>query len=139
LKPYVDDKCDHTKAEKMWGEYIFPKEINPKRKNIFSRNEIDLILCHQDDDLKRYGLYEITVGQLVDGFDLLYSDFKNKQIVMRDAIYVVKKQIKGASPEEIEALLQYLRSDNDPHKLVYTDKNGKIKCTALHSDDRYCR
>ncbi len=70
------------------------------------------------------GIYKITIGQIVEGLDVLYSDFKNRNIKINDAIYVVKRQIEGASEEHIEAMLQYLRSGKKTEKLMYKDSDG---------------
>ena len=51
-----------------------------------------------------------TLGQLIDGIDLLYSDFKNRNIPLVYAIHVVNKQIKGTSQDDIEQILLWLRS-----------------------------
>jgi hypothetical protein len=124
-----DDKYDSDKASKVFVAYILPDEKKPK--NTFSRTEVGLLLDNQTEGLNtglyRYAIFEITNGQLVEGLNAFYGDFKNKQVKLWDAIYVVKKQIKGASTEEIEAVLQFLRADRDYKKLPYTDKDGKKK------------
>ena len=77
--------------------------------------------------LQRFSFYNITAGQIVDGIDILYKDFKNKGIRILDAIYVVKRQIEGTSPEDIEKILIYLRSNYENREpLITRDKNGKI-------------
>ncbi len=99
-------------------------------KQIFSRN--DLLIYYQNatrlrsEFLKNYAIYEITAGQIVAGLDKLYEDFKNRRIRVQDAIYIVRKQIKGASEEEVEAALQYLRSDKDSEKIRYKKKSGEV-------------
>lgn len=81
----------------------------------------------RNSQLKRYSIYNITVGQTVDGIDILYKDFKNKGIKISDAIYVVKRQIEGTSPEDIEKILIYLRSNYENYEpLITRDKTGKI-------------
>lgn len=124
-----DDKYDSDKASKMFWVYWVPDDKKPK--NTFSRNEVSLLLGNQAEGLNaslyRYAIIEITNGQLVEGLNAFYSDFKNKQIKLSDAVYVVKKQVKGASAEDIETVLQFLRADKDYKKLTYTDKDGKKK------------
>lgn len=81
----------------------------------------------RNSQLKRYSIYNITVGQIVEGIDILYKDFKNKGIRISDAIYVVKRQIEGTSPEDIEKILIYLRSNYENYEsLVTRDKNGGV-------------
>ncbi|MDH4227916.1 MAG: hypothetical protein OEV59_09260 [Deltaproteobacteria bacterium] len=74
-----------------------------------------------------YSIRGITVGQIRDGLDILYQDFKNKNILIVDAIYVVKKQIEGTSQEDIEKILLYLRGGKTNIELLTTrDANGNI-------------
>jgi hypothetical protein len=112
----ITDKidCDSPKAKKMFLEYM--NFYNKSKKNAFSRNDIDLVLCENHNYLKGFGFYGVTVGQLVEGVDSLYSDFKNKRIKIIEALGVVKEQINGESPEETEKLIQQLRSYNNPYK-----------------------
>lgn len=107
-----------------------------KKQNVnFSKNEIltwGKAMFHygtdiQNDILKNYMIPGVTVGQIIEGLNILYKDFKNATVIIPDGIYIVNKQIKGASSEEIEAILQYLRSGRDFNKLQYTDKDGKQK------------
>ena len=124
-----EEEYDSDKASEVFISYVVPNEKKPK--NTFSRKEVSLLLGNTKEDfnssLFRYTIFGITNDQIVDGLELLYIDFKNRQIKLNDAIYVVKKQIKGASPEEVEAILQYLRAEKDYKKLFYTDKEGKKK------------
>jgi hypothetical protein len=78
-------------------------------------------------NLERYSIYNISVGQIVDGVDILYKDFKNKGINIPDAIYVVKRQIEGTSPEDIEKILIFLRSGKKNYEPIsIRDKNGEV-------------
>ncbi|TAN35383.1 hypothetical protein EPN27_03965 [Patescibacteria group bacterium] len=122
-----DSKYDSDMASKVFYSYIVLDDKKPK--NSFSRKEVALLLGNQTEGLNiglyRYAILGITNGQLVEGLNTFYGDFKNKQIKLRDAVYVVKQQIKGASPEEVEAILRFLRADRDYKNLFYTDKDGK--------------
>jgi len=122
-----EENYDSDKASEIFVSYVWPDEKKPK--NLFSRKEISLLLGNTKEafnsSLFRYMILGITNDQIVDGLNLLYTDFKNRQIKLTDAIYVVKKQIRGASPEEIEAILLYLRAEKDYKKLFYTNKEGK--------------
>lgn len=70
----------------------------------------------------------VNIKQVVDGLDVLYEDYKNRNIQIAYAIHVVKKQIQGASEEEINAILEYLRGGmKDKSKLKYKDKTGKLQ------------
>ena len=86
----------------------------------------------RNSQLGQYFIGGISPSQIITGLDALYGDFKNKQIKLIFAVYIVKKQISGGSAEEIESILQYMRTDmTDPSKLHYVDKDGKKKMAAL--------
>jgi hypothetical protein len=83
--------------------------------NTFSKEEVILWGHYRasmiQNGLTDYAVYEITVSQLSQGMDELYKDSRNMKIKIADAIYTVKKQIKGTSPGDIEKNLMYLRGD----------------------------
>jgi len=121
---------DYLKAIYLWGQ----AHVNPSKKKSYSHEEVQQILRFQNSwdrtEIDRYVLKSGTVGQIKDGLDVLYDDFKNRQILLADAFYVVKKQIGGSSPEEIETILQMLRSPDKHSKkssLEFIDKDGKKK------------
>lgn len=77
--------------------------------------------------LWRYNLTELALSQLTDGLDELYKDFKNRQIAVYDAVYVVRNQIQGASKEDIERILLYLRGGQKDFDLLRVkDEKGDI-------------
>jgi hypothetical protein len=51
----------------------------------------------------------MTFGQLIEGVDEFYKDFRNTRILTRDAMMVIKQQISGISQKEIDETLQVLR------------------------------
>ena len=116
---------DKKKAVEVWLSTISKKN----KKNIYTREEVLLLEEYinrlANAGMGRHLIMGITNGQISSGLDLLFADFRNKQIKVRDAIYVVKRQIEGASSDEIEAILLYLRSSKDFAKLFYKDKDGK--------------
>jgi len=102
------------------------------RKQRYSRDEVSLLLEREyrnsRERLTHYNIIGITNGQIVDGLNLFYDDFRNRQIKLTDAIYVIKKQILGASKEEIEAITEWLRDpDRNYEKRRYKDKEGNLK------------
>ncbi len=126
---YCSSEYNAAKAKLLWLQVV---DVDPKRQQIYSHQDICALLDSQiisnTNSLLKWGVYDITVGQLNEGLNHLYSNFENKNLKIDAAIYVVKKQIKGASPEEIEAILEWLRGDmKDYRKLLYTDKQGKKK------------
>jgi hypothetical protein len=81
-------------------------------------------------NLAGYVITGMTLGQLIDGIDILYSDFKNRSVSLDHAIYVVYKQIKGTSQDDIEKILLWLRSggkwENKDKFLTLKDTEGKV-------------
>jgi hypothetical protein len=51
----------------------------------------------------------ITMGQFVDGMDVFYTDYRNKQLYATWAIELVRDQIKGKSREELDAEVTMFR------------------------------
>lgn len=51
-----------------------------------------------------------TVGQIKDGFDDIYKDFRNRRIQVPYIAIVVFRQIRGVPEAEIAALLEQLRA-----------------------------
>lgn len=77
---------------------------------------------------KSLWLGSTPVGQYLDGIDSLYADFKNRNILINDAFYIVKKQINGSSQKEIDAILIYLRGGKtDIKKLYFKDEFGDLQ------------
>lgn len=54
-------------------------------------------------------LTNITAGQLCDGLDEFYKDFRNRGILVYDAVWVVLNQIANRPQVEINRLIENLR------------------------------
>lgn len=80
-------------------------------------------LCIALADLREKDNYisNVTAGQISDGVTNLCKDYKNKNLRIVDLIGVVLLQTRGASDEEVNAALQYLRSGRDEFKLILKD------------------
>lgn len=85
--------------------------------------------------LSGYVLTGMTLQQMIDGLDSLYADFKNRNIPLVFAIYVVNKQIKGTSSNDIERILLWLRSGGNrkymDDYLTIKDSYGNIVRTII--------
>ena len=83
----------------------------------------------RNDRLRKYRILNIKVGQLSEGLDKFYSDYRNYRIKIQQAIYIVVREIRGASPEEISAITEKLRSYPDGvlggTRINYIDKFGQ--------------
>ena len=99
---------------------------------VYNKKEVDLMREHTRRTgnyiLRRYSIFRITNIQLYEGLEKLYDDIKNTNILLNEAVYLVRKQIQGASDEEIQAMLLWLRTPVNQRtfdQLIYTDKMGK--------------
>lgn len=54
-------------------------------------------------------LNNITVGQMVAGLDDFYSDYKNRSIMIRDAVWIVANIIHGTPKDKVDRLIENLR------------------------------
>lgn len=88
-----------------------PKEIKERNeetermKSFLWKNKdlgYDLLLMMHSDIYKNKGLSNFVVGQLLDGLNEFYSDFRNKRVPIACAIGIVKMQVEGCSKEAIE-------------------------------------
>jgi len=135
----VDYNIDHAKYAgdnftPQKGAEMFLVSLTEK-KETFTRQEMELLMEYaaylEISKLDKYYVADTTGRQIVDGLETFYFDFKNQKIKISDAIYLVRKQIQGTPPEEIEVLCEWLRSDPDPKKRYYKDKDGKMKSISF--------
>ncbi len=61
-----------------------------------------------DHYMRRY-MSTVTNGQIRDGLDDFYKDFRNRSILIPDAMWIVVRQIAGDSKPDIEHLTEQLR------------------------------
>ena len=76
------------------------------------------ILLVEDDKYQRL-LYEqelrfegyeiVTAGQIVDGLNVFYEDYRNRKIRIHNAIWLVVQQISGKHKEDMEKTIEYDR------------------------------
>jgi len=58
---------------------------------------------------KRLDLSGITFGQIVEGLDKFYKDYRNMTVLVRKAIWIVKLEMRGAPQEFIDEETRILR------------------------------
>ena len=119
------------------------KVSNLNKKNINQINDEPLISLWHDVNLGYY-LYirflskvrftykligfipdKIPTGQIKDGLDEFYKDFSNRKIKVKDAIFVVLRQINGEDEEVIKHIIRYLKTNNAIH--LFIKKEGETK------------
>jgi hypothetical protein len=132
----VDKKAEEV-IEALWSS-----TLNKDNKRTFTLEEVRLLLGSEQDFelhlLADYLVVGLPVGQIAEGLDSFYADYKNKQIHIFDAIYVVSRQIKGGPPEEIEAICQWLRANVDwayTKSTGLTDGKGHLRKVVGYKDN----
>lgn len=65
------------------------------------------------DNSEKY-LRNVTAGQVRDGLEEFYKDFRNRGILISDAAWVVLKQIASEPQREINRLIESLRNPPKP-------------------------
>ena len=60
------------------------------------------------DQVTRY-FANATSGQISDGLDSLYSDYKNRAITLDNGVWIVLKAISGVPKGELDALIESYR------------------------------
>ena len=58
--------------------------------------------------VKKY-LNRVTVGQILDGLDKFYDDYRNRKILMSLGVSIVLDYISGKSEQEMTRLIETLR------------------------------
>jgi len=64
-----------------------------------------------DEYLAKY-FKNVTNGQIVDGLDSFYADFRNRSISVNNAAWLVVNQISGTPKEQIEAMIENWRRNS---------------------------
>ncbi len=68
----------------------------------------------------------LPVGQIKDGLDEFYKDFSNRKIKVKDAIFIILRQINGEDEEVIKHIIRYLKTNNIENLLI-KDEKGNVK------------
>jgi hypothetical protein len=82
-----------------------PKTGQPDR----ARANVAMTISKLEDDQAKE-LNNVTSGQLADGLDHIYADYRNMRIHALDALIVVIRSINGMSDAEVEKMLEGKRS-----------------------------
>lgn len=97
-----------TNEAEIWQNslmHVLPKKFNPD----ITKLTIDV----EAEAIRVTNLGEnITVGQMSDGIDTFYNDYRNRLIPVRHAISIVILSIVGQSPDVIQKLTENLRKQS---------------------------
>jgi hypothetical protein len=72
--------------------------------------------CAQTPTAKLFDFTGIRLGQLVDGTDEFYKDFRNKGVSVTSAMFYVRDELNGKSAKELEDELNIFRHGPAPTK-----------------------
>lgn len=131
---YSSVSFDQEKATSLWIETM---STSAQKQKAYKADDVRLVVFREAEfirsSLSNLLIVNISSGQIIDGLDILYKDFKNRNILLADAIYVIKKQITGSSTEDIERILLYLRSDRkeDGHLRIKDEKGSIIRTISF--------
>jgi hypothetical protein len=124
------DSFNKEKAIELYWDGLMNITEKKNLKKTFTKQEVLLLLQEQQNDFQEYisnlTLEERFFEKMIDTLDLFYKTIDNKPINIAEAIYVAKKQMKGVSIEEIQALTGWLKkTDRTPKTRYYMDNAGK--------------
>jgi hypothetical protein len=57
-------------------------------------------------------LKNVTSGQMVDGLDTFYSDFRNRSILVHNAVWLVANQVAGVPQDRIDSMIESWRRNS---------------------------
>ena len=84
---------------------------------------------YYEDNFRYYG---VTLVQLLDGIDNLYSDYRNKTIRLSDAFHLVQTEIKGADQKKMEEMKRFMRKSDEEQM---NEIINKMKKTSKQSQE----
>ncbi|MCX6141969.1 MAG: hypothetical protein NTZ35_01995 [Ignavibacteriales bacterium] len=67
----------------------------------------------------------VTVGQMLNGLDKFYEDFRNMSVKIVDAMNIVRFESTGKDPDEIQWWTRYFRADEGTRSQMMLEKNKK--------------
>jgi hypothetical protein len=94
IQGYIDGL---TRADKLVRTYIAIQTLKVKDD------------AQSDTVMSPLDFYRITYGQLGDGMDAFYGDFRNKRILFDYAMIYVRDQIRGISAAELDIRIENMR------------------------------
>lgn len=125
-----------TGAQMLWDKATaeFEKAIdNPQAQLTRQYTAKDIMLYAMFDGYKKNELYKravisVQAGTIVSQLDQLYAKSANLKVPISGAIYLAKKITSGASKDDVDTLLPYLRGDRTVPSgwiIPVYDKTGK--------------
>ena len=117
-------------AEKL--EKLLVLYIRQKFARKPTEDEVRLLLTYEKElrnkKLIEFGVFDVSVKEIIAGVDRLYEEPKNRNIAIVDAMYLVRKKSQGAPTEDMERLVNYLRGGKKDRALLNVkDERGKTR------------
>jgi hypothetical protein len=80
---------------------------------IIEKDKNDPAMAKVRSSYEEYSKYLINVSnvQLAEGVDTFYSDYRNRQILVHDAVWLVLNQIAGKSDMEMQSMIESWRQN----------------------------
>jgi len=115
---WIKQKEEYGKASKVWyvaglldgrelGNQLSVFTLDSKSKEASVKCSKYLFQSYFENE-KRF-LNWVTVGQVMDGLDDLYKDYRNRRIAVGDAVWLVLERIGGVPQDQIERQLEFHR------------------------------
>lgn len=117
-------------AEKL--EKLLTLYIRQKFARKPTEDEVRLLLAYEKElrnkKLIEYGVFYVSVKEIIAGVDRLYWEPKNRNISIVDAMYLARKKSQGAPLEDMERLVNYLRGGKKDRSILNVkDERGKTR------------
>lgn len=74
-------------------------------------NSVDLVNESYTEYLNKY-FKNVSNAQIADGLDAFYADFRNRSILVHNAIWLVTNQIAGVPTEKVNAMIESWRKNS---------------------------
>ena len=66
--------------------------------------------------------FGLTLDQVVKGLDTFYEDYRNMGVRILDAIHLVRMEVKGSKPDQIDWQTRYYRADSDTRAIMLKER-----------------
>lgn len=76
-------------------------------------NECMFSIGNSYSNYKKTYFSNVTNDQIVDGLNQLYTDYKNRRILVHNAIWLVVNGISGKSKDQMETMIENFRKNAD--------------------------
>jgi hypothetical protein len=112
FKEPLQDELDslYVRLKENFDAWDYVKDEPPQQRHWrrLARGIASIIWAY-DDWLSHFKTGKATYGQVIEGIDSLYKDYRNKQIDIKYLLEPVRMEIEGESQAKIDSVLRDLR------------------------------